>query len=68
MLSAPRLVTFLLSLILGGLAIAQTYFGGSLGEAYNTYIGQYIGDLFWTFMLMMFAWFLLVLGVLFRGL
>ena len=68
MLSAPRLITFLLSLVLGGLAIAQTYFGGSLGETYNLYVGQYIGDLFWTFMLMMVAWLLMVLGVIFRGL
>ncbi len=67
-LSAPSFLIFLLSFLLGILAIIQGYDLGGMIPHYETYVGRYIPDVVTGFRLMTGAWLLLLLGNLFRGL
>ena len=66
-LSAPSFIIFLLSLILGLIAIIQGFGLGSSLPYYGQYVGAYVpaGKEFW---MMTGAWVLLLIGNLFRGL
>ena len=66
-LSAPSFLIFLLSLILGIIAIIQVAGLGGTIPYYSQYVGAYLpaGKEFW---MMSGAWLLLMIGSLFRGL
>lgn len=67
-LSAPSFLIFLLSFILGVLAVIQGYGLGGMIPHYDTYVGRYIPDVVTAFRMMTGAWLLLLIGNLFRGL